>query len=227
MRVHWLLLTTLAGCVAQPTPVSTASHPAEMHVGVPGRCEERAANGGGALGCYWNVSLPLGRTAPELYWHIVRFPDLASAEAAGTAGSVVTPALGGHIFLQAISDDPSWRPRGGVHLRTVGPFSVPAGADLTARFMEATTATASTTFPHMHSGPEGFFLLEGSICVETPAGAHRAGPGEALVLPGHVPMQLSSSGETVRRSLIVVLHPGTEAWIDRQPEWKPTGACEP
>ena len=224
MRLHCLLLTLLAGCTTQQTPVSSAAHTATMHVGVPGRCEEKAMNGGGSEGCFWNASLPLGRTGSQLYWHIDRFADVASAEAARTARSVVTTALGGQVFLQSITDDPSPRPRGGTRLKTVGPLNVPAGTDLTARLMEATTSTPSVTFPHIHSGPEGFFLLEGSICVETPAGAHRAGAGGSLVLPGRAPMQLSSP-ETVRRSLIVVIHPSAEPWIHRQPAWKPVGLC--
>lgn len=226
MRIHWLLLTALAGCTSQQTALSSALHPTSMHVGVPGRCEEKAVNGGGAEGCFWNASLPLGQTGSQLYWHIDRFPDVASAEAERAARSVVTSALGGQVFLQTVTDDPAWRPRGGARLGTIGPLEVPAGTDLTARFMEATTSTPSVTFPHIHSGPEGFFLLEGSICVETPAGAHRAEPGGSLVLPGRAPMQLSSPNE-VRRSLIVVIHPSAEPWIHRQPEWKPAGACRP
>ena len=196
-----------------------------MHLGVPGRCEDKAKGGGGAEGCYWNASLSLGRATAELYWHIDRFPDVAAAEAARTTRSAVTTALGAHVFLQTVTEDASWRPRGGERLSTVGPFSPPPGTELTARFMEATTSKESVTVPHLHSGPEGFFLLEGSICVETPAGAHRAGPGASLALPGGVPMQLSHAGSTARRSLVLVIHPSAEPWIDRQPQWKPAGAC--
>jgi quercetin dioxygenase-like cupin family protein len=201
------------------------AHPANVHVGVPGRCEDKAENGGGAEGCFWSGSLPLGQVGPQLYWHIDRFPTVESANAARTALGAVTTALGGQVFLQTVNGDATWRPRGGERLSTVGPLIAPSGSELTARFMEATTAKASATFPHIHSGPEGFFLLEGAICVETPTGAHRADAGGSLVLPGGVPMQLSHAGQGVRRSLVLVIHPSTKAWIDRRPAWAPTGAC--
>jgi len=108
----------------------------------------------------------------------------------------VTTALGGRVFLQTITDDSRWRSRRGERLSTIGPLNAPSGTELTARFMEATTFKASATFPHVHSGPEGFFLLEGSICVETPAGAHHAGAGGSLTLPAGVPMQLLHAGQS-------------------------------
>ena len=139
-----------------------------MHVGVPGRCDEKAKDGGGAEGCYWSASIELNRTSAQVYWHIDRYPDTASAEASKTARSVVIVGLGGQIFLQTISDSRDWRPGSGEHLASVGPLPVPQGTALTARFMEATTSSPAATRPHAHSGPEGFFLLSGSICVETP-----------------------------------------------------------
>lgn len=226
MRAQWLLVALLAGCSTyQSMPKEMPAHPASMHLGVPGRCEDKAQNGGGAEGCFLNASLPLGRLGERIYWHIDRFPDVPSAESARTQRSAVTPALGGLVFLQTVTDNANWRPSGGQRLATVGPLASPSDGELTARFMEATTSTAAATFPHIHSGPEGFFLLDGSICVETPAGAHRAGSGASLVLPGRVPMQLSHAGDTVRRSLVLVVHPSNEAWISRRPAWTPTGAC--
>lgn len=226
MRIHVLFAALLAGCATnQPASNSALNHSASMHVGVPGRCEAKAQNGGGAEGCFWNASIPIVGAATQLYWHIDRFPDVASADAARTPRSAVTTALGGHVFLQTVTEDAGWRPGGGQRLSTVGPLVVPSGAQLTARLMEATTSKESATFPHIHSGPEGFFLLEGSICVETPAGAHRAGAGASLALPGGVPMQLNHAGKAVRRSLVLVIHPTTKPWIDRKPQWRPTGAC--
>jgi quercetin dioxygenase-like cupin family protein len=226
MRTHYFLAALLARCANdQPAPSDAPAHPASTHVGVPGRCEDKAQGGGGAEGCYWNASVPLGRPRSQLYWHIDRFPDAASAEAARNPQSAVTTALGGNVFLQTVNEDAGWRPRGGERLSTVGPLAVSPDTEVMARFMEATTSQASATFPHTHSGPEGFFLLEGSICVETPSGAHRAGPGASLALPGGVPMQLNHAGKRARRSLVLVIHPSGKPWIDRKPQWAPTGAC--
>ena len=224
MRFALIFLVLLVAGDVIAVPGVTAASP-KVPVGVAGRCEEPAREGGGAEGCYWNASVPLGRTGPHLYWHIDRYADDALAEAALTERGAVIVGLGGQVFLQTVSEDREWRPTGGERLGRVGPLAVQQGVELTARFMEATTSSASATHPHIHSGPEGFFLLEGSICVETPAGAHRAGPGESVVLPGQLPMRLFSP-MTVRRSLVLVIHPTTEPWIDRRPNWTVPGLCE-
>ena len=228
--MRWFAMTAvlLTGCSAQiggpPLPAQAA---AAGHLGVAGRCEDVAQAGGGAEGCYLSTSVRLRSTPPAVYWHIDRFPNMASAERTRVSGSAVVPGLGGQIFLQTVNGSMAWRPSGGERLATVGPIELPANKDFTARMMEATTSTAAATHPHAHSGPEAFFLLSGSICVETTAGAHRAGPGGSLILPARTPMQLHSPGTDVRRSLVLVIHPTDEPWIDRQPAWTPTGACLP
>lgn len=226
--MRWFAMTAalLAGCstqIADP-PSLTRSAPAG-HIGVAGRCEDMAQAGGGAEGCYLNTSVRLRSTPAAVYWHIDRFSNVARAQRSRSAGSAVVLGLGGQVFLQTVNGSAAWRPSGGERLATIGPIALPANQDFTARMMEATTSTAAATHPHAHSGPEAFFLLAGSICVETRAGPHRAGPRGSLVLPGRTPMQLHSPGDTVRRSLVLVLHPTDEPWIDRRPAWTPTGAC--
>ena len=226
MRCLAMITALLAGCSAQgdgPPSPTQASSPA--HVGVAGRCEDAAVGGGGAEGCYFNTTVRLRPTPAAAYWHVDRFPNVESAERAKAAGSAVVVGLDGQIFLQTVNGSAAWRSRGGERLATIGPIALPANKDFTARMMEATTSTAAATHPHAHSGPEAFFLLAGSICVETPAGAHRAGPGGSLILPARTPMQLHSAGDTVRRSVVLVVHPTDEPWIDRRPAWTPTGVC--
>lgn len=131
--------------------------PPRMQVGVAGRCEEMALNGGGAEGCYLSTSLPIGLVGSRLYWHIDRFADVRSAEAARAAHSAVTVGLGGQVFLEPLSEEGNWRPNGGQRVGKVGPLHVKKGVELTAKLMEATTTSASATHPHAHSGPEGVF----------------------------------------------------------------------
>ena len=57
---QWLWLARHANVLpaSGSPPVSSDAapeHPPNMHVGVPGRCEEKAKNGGGAEGCFWNA----------------------------------------------------------------------------------------------------------------------------------------------------------------------------
>ena len=217
------ILLALAAQTSASGPERSGDHGA-THVGVPGRCEAQAVAGGGAIGCYLNLSVPMKSLPPRVYWHIDRFADIASARAAsGRRGAVVT-ALGGEVFLYTLNGKSDWKPGRGERLATVGPMPVPREGPIIARYMEATTNSPAQTRDHRHSGPEAFFLLEGAICVETSIGETRIGKGNSAWLPGGVPMQLSN-GEIRRRSLWLVLHPAKQPWMMTEMNWKPTGSC--
>ena len=218
--------SALAVLAALAAPALTVQPDASNQVPrMVGQCERPAPRGSALEGCFWNASINLGPTAGHLYWHIDRYPDLAAAEAARTLYGRVTLSLGGQILLQTVSDNPGWRPAGGEHLGTVGPLTVPSGIDVTARLMEATASGRAVDEAHVHPGPEAFFLLDGSICLETQAGSATGEGGESMILPARVPMQLASSRDARTRALLLVIHPTGEQWIDRQPSWTPTGGC--
>lgn len=222
------LLPILAALAAQLTaaaPDGFRNHGA-IHVGVPGRCEAQAKSGGGSIGCYLNVSVPVKSLPRQVYWHIDRFADVPSAHAANTRGGTVVTALGGEVFLYTLAARSDWRPANGERLATIGPMTVPASGPLVARYMEATTNSPAQTRVHRHSGPEAFFLLDGAICVETSGGATRITQGKSDWLPGGLPMQLSNN-EGLRRSLLLVLHPAKQAWMTAETKWKPAGLCRP
>ena len=219
-----ILATTFAG-LAYPSTQVDASYSDEAQPGMPGQCEDRAQNGGGAAGCYWDASINLGPMPGQVYWHIDRFPDAASAAAERTLQGSVTIALGNQVFLQTINDNPGWRPAAGERVATIGPLNVPTGPDLIARFMEGTATHAMATLPHSHSGPEAVYQLVGSVCVETPELNYAASPGESLVVPRGTFMQLRTRGGAVARSLLLVVHPADRAWIDKEPAWTPKGLC--
>jgi len=219
-----LALVFAGGCAASPaTHSAPMAHRAAEKVGVPGRCEDPVPAGGNAEGCYWNASVELGPHGTELFWQIDRYPDVSSALAAETAQSVVV-AFGGRVFLETVTGSASWSGHG-EHLATVGPLVVPADVELTARFMQATSSIDEATLPHVHPGPEGFFQVDGSVCVETSAGVHRVAPGTGAVLPAGIFMQLHATSEGVRRSLVLVIHPTGQAWINRHTPWTPKGGC--
>jgi hypothetical protein len=223
-----VLLAVLIGLLPSPASAQAlASGMPGTRSAVLGECEQEARNGGGAQGCYWNASINLGPMPGQLYWNIDRFHDAESALAARSLYGVVTIALGGQIFLQTVSDNPGWRPEAGEHIATIGPLTVPNGTDLTARFMEATSSAGNGALVGARSGPTALVLLEGSLCVETSAGAVDADAGESLVLPAHAPMQLSASGTAMARTLLLAVVPTSEAGIANPPGWTPSGLCRP
>jgi quercetin dioxygenase-like cupin family protein len=77
---------------------------------------------------------------------------------------------------------------------------------------------------HTHAGPEAWYMLAGEQCVETPAGARRAGPGQGMAQAGFTPMQLMATGNVVRHALVVVVH-DADTGFGAPSDWKPKGLC--
>ena len=191
-----------------------------------GACEASAIENTGKQGCYFDRSVPLGIVHGPVWYYVDEFPDVAAAQAAAVAGSAVVQAYG-RTFLQTVDTRRDWRPSAGRRLATVGPMTAPGGEPVIARFMQAMTAAGATTRPHRHDGPEAFYVLSGAICMETPDGARTTAAGGTYWVAGDVPMQLTSTGDGLRRSLFVVLHAASKPWMTMAPDWTPRGTCRP
>ena len=219
------LIVALAACMSPEPSAGSGTSAHSMSARLPGGCEAPARENPGQHGCYFDQSIQLGRLSSALFWHLDEFPDAGTAteQAKGRQSAVVRTY--GRVFLHTFHANRQWRPEGGRRLATVGPLEAPRGAPVTARVMQAMTSPGAATQPHRHDGPEAFYVLSGSICMETPAGAQTTAAGETYVVNGDIPMQLTSAGDEVRRSLFVVLHRSSEPWMKNPGEWTPSGAC--
>jgi quercetin dioxygenase-like cupin family protein len=133
----------------------------------------------------------------------------------------------GRWFLATVNSSPLQASPGGRRVTTIGPMARPPGRRLVARFMQAMTRPGAATQPHSHDGPEAFHVLSGAICMESPMGAATTGTGGDYWIGGGHPMQLTSVGKDVRRSLFVVVHPAGRPWMNVNIPWKPKGLCRP
>jgi hypothetical protein len=220
-----LILIALAGMAALLVPVRAFAQAPSTAVATPDPCADEARFGGGAVGCFWNASINLGPMPQVLYWHIDRFADAVSAESARTLYGRVTVVLGGQIFLQTVNDRPGWSAAGGERIATVGPLFVPAGPDLTARFMELTLRAGDGPEVLVSSGPQALILLDGTLCIETPSGAQELEPRGSAILPTGVPATPMARGSA--RALALVVHPSVADWTDAPSGWTPAGRCTP
>jgi quercetin dioxygenase-like cupin family protein len=182
-----------------------------------------AADGPGAnaLASVPVVELP---QAP-IYWHLDTYRTRAEADAATGPRSTVVETFA-KVWLFTIAED-DWRPVGGMRVATIGPLRVRPEGRYTASYMQAATSPGFQTDVHQHGGPEALFTLSGEVCVETPDGklVGRAG-GEPLLINADVPMQLTSVGSEVRRSLVLILHDAAQPWkVPPASPWVPQGLC--
>jgi quercetin dioxygenase-like cupin family protein len=128
------------------------------------------------------------------------------------------------VWLYTIAE-PEWRSSSGERIATIGPLPITPGKQYIARYMEAVFTPGMRARIHRHSGPEAWYLVSGTQCLETPEGITVARTGEGAVVPEGPPMALSSVGTETRRSVLLVLHDTSKAWITLENEWTPKGLC--
>ncbi|NKJ20492.1 hypothetical protein [Dyella sp. SG609] len=216
LRLAALALAALAAtpCVAQHDHRSM----------VPNGCQPLGTHKVGDTGCYIVAQESMADPpAGPLYWHLDTFADARAARTArGRNGSVIEAF--GQVWLLTIAEE-SWRPEGGRHVATIGPFTPPTDGVQTATYMVATTDATMDSLPHSHPGPEVFYVVEGAQCLETPDGTQTLQAGEGSAVAAGVPMKLYGAGDTTRRALVLVLHDAAQPAVMRNPPWKPKDLC--
>ena len=225
--IRWRSVTALAFAVASMSLLAAAvTRGAEQIPGtrIQGGCDVPVSRRTSETGCYLVATTSLG-TLPDvpLFWHLHRFQTRAHAEAAAQSRSTVVESLG-YVWLYTIAEE-GWKPTAGERVTVIGPLPITKGTNYVARYMEAVFVPGMQTAVHRHSGPEAWYVLAGSQCLETPDRTMIAKAGEGAVIAGGPPMTLSGIGDEVRRSVVLVLHDATQPWMTMETEWKPGGRC--
>ncbi len=125
------------------------------------------------FGCF-NVGTVTGLhfSQASVYWHLRAFPSRKAAEAAKSATGIVVEE-DGRVWLSEFGARNS-APRGGESIAVVGPLQLPAAKSYAAVLSYAVMRPGDNSRVHTHPGPEGWYVLAGEQCLETPAGANRA-----------------------------------------------------
>jgi quercetin dioxygenase-like cupin family protein len=193
---------------------------------LPGRCEAPVSERTGTVGCFVVANQPLGTLPDEpLFWHLYTFPSRSAADAAkGPRSSVVEEF--GKIWLFSIARR-DWQASGGDLVAVVGPLAHAADKSYTVRYLQGVVPPGEKTPVHTHAGPEAWYLLTGTQCLETPEGTTVASAGDSAVVREGLPMILSSVGTETRKTFALVLHDSEKPWtmVMQSGEWKPAGRC--
>ncbi|MGJ7507532.1 hypothetical protein [Variovorax sp. GT1P44] len=151
------------------------------------------------------AELPAG----QLYWRIENFPSVAQAQGAANAWALVAEAEG-KVWLFTLGPA-GGSSAGGVKVAEVGPIPRVAAPQYLLRINEASGPPGSTTPVHSHPGNEAFLVLTGEQSIRGPDGLMRVKAGQPE--PGHgggMPMQVSSSGSTDLRALVMFVLDATQ-----------------
>lgn len=175
------------------------------------------------FGCF-NVAVVTGLHFGEqsVYWHLRAFPSWKAAQAARTARGIVVKE-DGRVWLSEFGPRDA-APRGGKPIAVIGPLQLSAASSYTAVLSYAVMRPGDNSRVHVHPGPEGWYVLAGEQCLETPSGARRARRKQTMTVEPNVPMELHVTGKGVRRAFALVIHDSTQARGSNS-DWKPTGAC--
>ncbi|MGB8693900.1 MAG: hypothetical protein WCD08_10375 [Steroidobacteraceae bacterium] len=175
------------------------------------------------FGCF-NVATEKGLQFAKrrVYWHIRTFANRVAADAAKSATGIVVEE-DGRVWLSEFGSR-DLIVKGGQAIATVGPLELPPAKSYTAVLSYAVMRPGDQSRVHTHPGPEGWYMIVGEQCLETPSGAHRATAGGTMTVPPNVPMQLNITGTEVRKSLVLVIHDSSQA-RGIVSQWIPPGAC--
>ena len=157
----------------------------------------------------------------QVYWHIRTFANRAAAEAARTTTGIVVEE-DGKVWLSEFGAR-DLAVKGGQPVAVVGPLDLPPAKSYTAVLSYAVMRPGDRSKVHTHPGPEGWYVIAGEQCLETPAGANRAQAGGTMTVPPNVPMELSITGTVVRKSLVLVIHDSSQPQGILS-QWKPARA---
>jgi quercetin dioxygenase-like cupin family protein len=175
------------------------------------------------FGCF-NVGVATGLhfNHASVYWHLRSFPSRATAEEARSASGIVVEE-DGRVWLSEFGPR-HIAARRGQAIAVVGPLQLPAAKSYTAVLSYAVMRPGDKSRVHTHPGPEGWYVLTGEQCLETPAGAIRAGAGRTMTVRANIPMELSVTGKAIRHAFALVIHDSTQERGKRS-AWTPPGAC--
>jgi quercetin dioxygenase-like cupin family protein len=175
------------------------------------------------FGCF-NIATITGLHFSEasVYWHLRAFPSRKIAEAAKSASGLVVEE-DGRVWLSEFGPR-NFALQGGEPIAIVGPLQLPTARSYAAVLSYAVMRPGDDSRVHTHPGPEGWYVLAGEQCLETPAGATRTRAGGTMTVGGNIPMELNVTGTVIRRAFALVIHDSAqERGIPS--DWKPSRAC--
>src|SRR6476619_7621257 len=133
------------------------------------------------FGCF-NIGVVTGLhfSQASVYWHLRAFLSRKAAEAVKSATGIVVEE-DGRVWLSEFGPR-NTAPRGGEAIAIVGPLQLPAEKSYAAVLSYAVMRPGDSSRVHTHPGPEGWYVLAGEQCLETPGGADKARAGGTMTV---------------------------------------------
>ncbi len=161
----------------------------------------------------------------RVMWILERFPTRAAAEQARTpSGAVVEMDHG--IWLLSVGPERLSR-KGVMRVAEVGPLPLPPATSYEILFAYVGVPAGARSAVHVQSGPEAWYVLSGSQCVETPTTVQHIAEGHTGFVPADTPLYLVATGTGMRRAFFVIIHDAARPFYTEINTWRPRGLCPP
>jgi quercetin dioxygenase-like cupin family protein len=177
----------------------------------------------GSRPCVIFARHPVSVSGGVVVWTLETFPSRDAAER-GVSGSEVVVVADGRAWVFTVGERRAHHP-GATAIAALGPMPLPpaAGYEAVLAYLDVPPGSHSRT--HTHSGPEAWYVLQGSQCVETPGSALRLAGGQGGFVPFDTPMYLAVTGTRMRHAFFLVVHDSARPWNTPIDSWRATGAC--
>jgi quercetin dioxygenase-like cupin family protein len=166
--------------------------------------------------------LPAG-LAQGLFWHIDRFTSSSAAQAAVGETSVAFSAHDSWWLMSLESRTDLHH--GGTHVAAVRLPPLPRADRYAMLAMSAYIPAGLTSRVHVHSGAEGFYVVDGGQCLETPTRTYPMPKGTTVVVAAGDTMRLVATGPGPRRALAVVVYDAAQPPTVRPSKPPALAAC--
>jgi quercetin dioxygenase-like cupin family protein len=156
-------------------------------------------------------------------WTLETFPSRAAAQQAMSATGAVVD-VDGKVWLLTVGPHRPVPP-GAVRAAEIGPLPLPPAKSYEMMLAYVAVPPGSQSAVHVQSGPEAWYVLAGSQCVETPSTVQHIAQGSGGIVPADTPLYLIATGTTMRRAFFVIVHDAARPFYTEINSWKPRGAC--
>ena len=222
-RLAWAVIVALASVVSARVPTAQPANPQAATI----QCADSATSGTiGNTPCTIFAKRTVQQFAggaDAVAWSVTAFATRSEADSRHTPTSAlveldqkfwlldVTPGVG--------HDDHSGRKS------TISPIPLPRAQRYEIVYAYVAVPPGAHSATHVQSGPEAWYVLSGSQCVETPDTVLHINQGGGGMVPADTPLYLVATGTTTRRAFFVIVHDANRPFYTEIDSWHPRGRC--
>ncbi len=161
--------------------------------------------------------------ADTVVWNVLGFATRPEAESQMTPTSAVVE-VDNTFWLLNVAPTVSHHEHA-MQAAAIKPIPLPPAKSYEIIFAYVAVPPGAHSAIHVQSGPEAWYVLAGSQCVETPDTVLHIRQGSGGMVPADTPLYLVATGTTTRRAFFVIVHDAERPFYTEIDSWHPRGKC--